>query len=115
MESSIYDFRFVPGRLYTFEADDGSGVAGEPLPTLSGIVDRCDGTAVILEICSSDMTVFMSGVRLPEAYVRARPATAEEYSDFYFNYGWQSALKAVETRIGQLAGCQPYGCEPFSR
>lgn len=102
--NSIYDFIFEPGLLYVFEPDKALVADGVTCKDLSGVYGECDCASIILEICSLDMLCFQSDMRLPAVYRSVRLATPSECRDFFFNYGWESAVKAAETAIGHLSG-----------
>lgn len=100
---SICDFIFEPGLLYVFEPDKTLLADGATCQDLSGVYGECDRASIILEICSLDMLSFQSDMRLPAIYRSVRLATPSEYRDFFFNYGWESAVKAARTAIGHLS------------
>ena len=100
--NSICDFIFEPGLLYVFEPDRKLLADGAICKDLSGVYGQCDSANIILEICSLDMLCFQSDMQLPAVYRSVRQATPAEYRDFFFNYGWESAVKASETAIGHL-------------
>ncbi|MBP3454814.1 MAG: hypothetical protein J6K38_00965 [Alistipes sp.] len=100
---SICNFVFEPGVLYVFEPDRELLADGEICKGLSGVYGQYDDTNIILEICSIDMLCFQSDICLPSIYRTVRRATPAEYRDFFFNYGWESAVKAAAAAVGRLS------------
>lgn len=100
----ICDVVFEPGMLYVFAPNTDLSAGGSACKLLSGVYGHRDGAGIILEICSFDMLSFRRDVRLPSVYRSVRAATPAEYRDFFFNYGWDAAVKAAETALGRLSG-----------
>lgn len=86
------------GRLYLLCSDnqpaplDRSGTSAD---ALYGVHDGLYEGTIFLEVCSRDFLYFDYYVALPEKYRYVREGSADEYRDFFFNFGWDSAMKTA--------------------
>ena len=84
--------RFVPGELYLFHR---SNADCPPSGSLWGLFDRSAAGAIYLESSSRDLHGFRFRHPLPDSYRYFRPATRDEYRDYFYNLGYYDSIGCV--------------------
>ena len=90
--------RFVPGELYLFHR---SNADCPPSGSLWGLFDRSEAGVVRLESSSRDLHGFRFRHPLPDSYRYSRPATRDEYRDYFYNLGYYECLRARPGRCAE--------------
>ncbi|MBP3356193.1 MAG: hypothetical protein J6K95_03395 [Rikenellaceae bacterium] len=84
--------RFVPGELYLFHR---SNAGCPPSGSLWGLFDRSEVGVIRLESSSRDLHGFRFRHPLPDGYRYFRPATRDEYRDYFYNLGYYDSVGYV--------------------